>query len=91
MKESEYPNGHWKTCDNDIYYFLNDELMAVYGEVRLHKDIPPGHYDWYYSARVNLNARLKNENPIEGYAPSLNYAKKIVEIILHNTLTCKKY
>jgi hypothetical protein len=36
-----------------------------------------------------MNARLKDCNPISGYAPSLDAAKEIVETILHKTNTCQ--
>jgi hypothetical protein len=90
MYTSEYPKGYWKTLKTGLYQFRNDEISAVYGEVELHEDIPEGHFEWFYSARVCLNARKKDERPIEGYAPSLNYAKEIVETILYRTLTCKE-
>jgi hypothetical protein len=89
MNTSEYPNGHWVLINPAYYQFVNNEVMSVYGIVEKHKDCQEGHYEWFYSARVCMNARLKDCNPISGYAPSLDAAKEIVETILHKTNTCQ--
>ena len=89
MNLSEYPKGHWRLVRDSYYQFVNDELASVYGIVDQHTDCKAGHYDWYYSARVCGNARLIDDKPISGYAPSLDAAKEIVEIILYKTHTCQ--
>ena len=84
---SNYTDGKWRHIRDNYYQFYNDEVMSVYGTLDFHIDVPEGHDGWFYSARVTMNARKKGLEPIEGYAPTLENAKAIVETLLHKTLT----
>lgn len=61
------------------YYQLQDEI-AVYGYVKKIED------KWFWSARIMEKYR-KETNPIEGFAPTMENAMKIIDILCEETKT----
>jgi hypothetical protein len=81
------PQGIWRNAGIDYEQLFVEELQAVEGFVQRHADVPMQHYPWFWEARTTLDARLRGMKPIQGYAPTLGDAKKIVEMLLHFTGT----